>query len=52
MAAMPDANANPGDAAFDCRDVALERHPGRVLRAAVLESLVLAEPFLNVVEVW
>ena len=35
-------------AAFDGREVALERHPRRVLRAAVLEALVLAELFLDV----
>ena len=35
-------------AAFDGRDVALEREPRRVLRAGVLEALVLAERVLHV----
>ena len=48
IAAMPDANAKPGLAAFDRRQVALERHARRVLRAAVLEALVLAELLLHV----
>ena len=34
--------------AFQCRDVALNGEPRRVVRARVLESLVLAETFLRV----
>ena len=48
IAAMPDANANAGGAALDRREVGLERHARRVLRAAVLEPLVLAESLLHV----
>jgi hypothetical protein len=46
---MPDANAKGRGARFDRRDVALERHARRVLRAAVLEAGVrLAEAVLHV----
>ena len=48
IAAMPDANANAARAAFDRRDVALERRARRVLRARVLEALVPAERLLHV----
>ena len=45
---MPDANANAALPAFDRREVGLERQARRVLRARVLEALVLAERVLHV----
>ena len=48
MAAMPEANAKARLASLDRREVALERRARRILRARVLESLVLAERVLHV----
>ena len=48
IAAMPEANANAAVPRFDRRDVALERHARRVLRAPVFEPLVLPEALLHV----
>ena len=48
MAAMPDANAYAGLAAFDGRDVLFEGEPRRVLRTGVFVALVLADLFLHV----
>ena len=43
IADMPDANANARAAAFDRREIGFERRARRILRARVLEALVLAE---------
>ena len=37
-----------GRAALDGREIGFERHPRRILRASVFETLVLAEPLLDV----
>ena len=48
IADMPEANANARPAALDRREVGFERRARRVLRARVLEALVLAERVLHV----
>ncbi len=48
VAATPAANAKPSVAALERRQVRLEREAGRVVRARVLEALVLARARLRV----